>query len=77
MKKYWQKTNINVFYTVLYAVRDKYRQLFVKIDIEEAKERGFSFVRNVWGDEINILDCRSIWQDSKNRTWCVNQLGQF
>jgi len=75
MQKYWQKKNNNALYTLLYAVRDKYRQLFVKIDIEEAKERGFSFVGNVWGDEINRLDCRSIWRDSKNRAWRVNQLG--
>ena len=71
MHKYWQKKNSNS----LYAVRDKYRQLFIKIDIEEAKERGFSFVRNVWGDEINYLNCRSIWVDKNNRAWRVNKLG--
>ena len=75
MQKYWQKKNSNALYTLLYAVLDKYRQLFVKTDIEEAKERGFSFVGNVWGDEINRLDCRSIWRDGKNRAWRVNQLG--
>jgi hypothetical protein len=48
---------------LLSIIRDKYRQLFVKIDIKEAKERGFSFVGNVWGDEINKLNCRSIWRD--------------
>ena len=74
MAKYWQKMESNAFYTLLYAVRDKYRQLFVSIDIEEAKERGFKFVGNVYGDEINHLNCRSIWVDKKNRAWCVEQL---
>ena len=74
MAKYWQKMEGNAFYTLLYALRDKYRQLFVSIDIEEAKGRGFKFVRNVYGDEINYLDCRSIWVDKKNRAWCVDQL---
>ncbi|MGK0446560.1 MAG: hypothetical protein ACJA2M_000329 [Polaribacter sp.] len=75
MAEYWQKTKSNAFYTLLYSVRDKYRQLFISIDIEEARERGFSFIGNVWGDEINTLNCRSIWRDSKNRSWRVNQLG--
>lgn len=75
MQKYCQKKNSNALYKLLYAVIDKYGQLFVKIDIEEAKERGFSFVGNVWGDGINKLNCRSIWRDSKNRLWRVKQLG--
>jgi hypothetical protein len=74
MTKYWQKMEGNAFYILLYAVRDKYRQLFVSIDIEEAKERGFKFARNVYGDEINKLDCRSIWVEKKNRAWRVEQL---
>lgn len=76
MDKYWKKKNINVFYTMMYVLRDKYRQLFVKIDIEEARERCFSFFVNVWGDEINKFDCRSIWRDSKNRLWRVKQLNK-
>ena len=64
----------NVFYTLLFAVRDKYRQLFVRIDIEEAKERGFEFCRNIFGDEINHINCRSIWVDHKARAWRVEQL---
>ena len=62
------------FYTLLFAVRDKYRQLFVIIDIEEAKERGFEFYRNVFGDEINHINCRSLWVDHKARAWRVEQL---
>lgn len=60
--------------TLLYAVLDKYRQMFVVINIKEAKEKNLNFVRNVYGDEINKLNCRSIWS-SKNRSWRVEQLG--
>ena len=64
----------NVFYTLLFAVRDKYRQLFISIDIEEARKRGFKFYRNIYGDEINHINCRSLWVDQKTRTWRVEQL---
>ena len=64
----------NVFYMLLFAVRDKYRQLFVSIDIEEAKKRGFTFARNIYGDEINHINCRSIWVDQKALAWRVEQL---
>lgn len=32
------------------------------------------FVRNVYGDEINYLNCRSIWKDSKGRTYRAESL---
>lgn len=60
---------------LLYAVLNWFRRTFVKIDITEAKERGFSFVGNVHGDEINQLNCRSIWRDKKGKAWRVKQLG--
>ncbi|QQO97085.1 hypothetical protein Nekkels1_8 [Cellulophaga phage Nekkels_1] len=64
----------NFFYTLLFAVFDKYRQLFISIEMEEAKKRGFKFYRNVYGDEINYINCRSLWVDQKSRTWRVEQL---
>jgi len=64
----------NFFYTLLFEVRDKYRQLFISIDAEEAQKRGFRFVTNIYGDRINQLNCRSLWIDHKNRTWRVEQL---
>ena len=64
----------NTIYKILHAMHDKYRQLFVNIDIEEAQSQGFRFHRNIYGDEINQINCRSIWIDEKNRYWCVNQL---
>jgi hypothetical protein len=64
----------NFFYTLLFAVSDKYRQLFITIDIEEAQKRGFEFARNIYGDEINHINCRSIWVDKKARAWRIEQL---
>jgi hypothetical protein len=48
---------------------------FKVISKEDAKKRGLSFVGNVYGDEINQLNCRSIWRDSKIRTYRVSELG--
>ena len=73
MQKYWQKKN-NILQMLLYYMINKYRQLFVVIDITEAKERGFKFIENVWGDKIIKLNCRSIWKDKKNRNWRVKEL---
>ena len=66
---------IHLIDIVLYKIRSTYRRLFIVIDIKEAKERNLSFVGNVWGDEINKLNCRSIWYDDKKRRWRVKQLG--
>ena len=53
---------------------NKLRQLFIIIDINEAKKRKFTFVENIYGDQINRLNCRSIWIDKKGRSWRVEQL---
>jgi hypothetical protein len=53
---------------------NKLRQLFIIIDINEAKKRKFTFVENIYGDQINRLNCRSIWIDKKGRSWRVKQL---
>jgi len=60
---------------LLYAVLTWYRRKFKVIDIAEAQERGLSFVGNVHGDEINYLNCRSIWRDRYGKGWRVKQLG--
>ena len=57
-------------------VYNKYRQLFISINIKEAKKRNFIFYRNVYGDEINHINCRSLWLDQKNRLWRVEQLNK-
>ena len=49
---------------------------FKVISKKDAEKRGLSFVGNVYGDEINRLNCRSIWRDSKMRRYRVDELGQ-
>lgn len=52
-----------------------YIRTFCVIDTDQAKEKELTFVRNIYGDEINHLNCRSIWKDSKGRTYRVSELG--
>lgn len=44
------------------------------ITVTQAKSMGLEFVRNVSGDEINQLGCRSLWKDSSGNTYKVNNL---
>lgn len=48
--------------------------LFEVITNEQAKEWNLTHVRNVHGDEINHLNCRSIWKDKRNRHYRVRNL---
>ena len=40
----------------------------------QALELGLDFRYNISGDLINRLNCRSIWVDSKGRTYRVREL---
>ena len=40
----------------------------------QALEIGLDFRYNISGDLINCLNCRSIWADSKGRTYRVREL---
>jgi hypothetical protein len=40
----------------------------------QALELGLEFICNVYGDAINHCNCRSIWVDSKGRTYRVCEL---
>lgn len=51
-----------------------YISLFKVISIEQALEYNLTFVRNVYGDEINHINCRSIWADKNSRTYRVKSL---
>lgn len=68
---------MNIIKLFLFKIKNKYRQIFVCIGIKEARHRGFTFVRNVFGDEINHIECRSIWQDKKLRIWRVKELNTY
>ncbi len=37
-------------------------------------EMKLTFVRNVFGDEINALDCRSLWKDKHGYIYRCTQL---
>lgn len=51
-----------------------YLRWFCIIDKSKAKQLGLDFYRNIYGDEINYLNCRSLWKDSKGRLYKVAQL---
>jgi hypothetical protein len=52
-----------------------YLRTFCVITIEKAKSLNLRHVRNVHGDEINMINCRSVWEDDKGRTYRVQLLG--
>jgi hypothetical protein len=47
---------------------------FSVITIKQANEWGLIHIRNIYGDSINSLNCRSIWKDSKGRKYRVREL---
>jgi len=47
---------------------------FKVISNQKAKELGLRHWCNVYGDEINHLNCRSIWLDDKSRKYRVSHL---
>ncbi len=51
-----------------------YARWFKVITNEQAKELGLVHVRNIYGDEINKINCRSIWEDAKGRKYRVELL---
>ena len=42
--------------------------------IEDPENRGFKFMRNIYGDEINHLNCRSLWIDKYNIVYRCSKL---
>jgi hypothetical protein len=51
-----------------------YLRVFRVITQNRAKELDLEFVRDVYGDETNRLNCRSIWKDNKGRLYRVRYL---
>ena len=47
---------------------------FKVITIKEAESLGLSWNRNIYGDEINHLECRSLWVDSNDKVYRVDEL---
>ncbi len=44
------------------------------ITLEKAKELELEFVTNIYGDRINVLNCRSLWVDQYNNPYRCNEL---
>lgn len=51
-----------------------YIRLFKVISLEQAVKYNLNFYRNVYGDEINHINCRSIWIDKNYRPYRVKSL---
>ena len=51
-----------------------YTRTFKIISQRQAEILGLTHARNIYGDEINYLNCRSIWKDSKGKEWRVKEL---
>lgn len=51
-----------------------YIRTFKVISNQRAKELGLKWYRNVFGDEINHINCRSIWTDKQGRIYRVSHL---
>ena len=52
-------------------------RIFKVISNERAKELGLKHWRNVYGDEINRINCRSIWFDYKGKAYRVKYLEDY
>jgi hypothetical protein len=44
------------------------------ISLDDAKEMNLEFVTNIYGDRINVLNCRSIWVDNKQNPYRCGEL---
>ncbi|MBA3985003.1 MAG: hypothetical protein H0X63_00115 [Flavobacteriales bacterium] len=51
-----------------------YARNFQVINIELTKEWNLKWYRNVFGDEINQINCRSLWSDKNGRKYRVELL---
>lgn len=47
---------------------------FKVISSQRANELGLKWYRNVYGDEINHINCRSLWIDKKGRSYRISDL---
>ncbi len=60
--------------SIIVSIRKWWLRTFKVITTKQAKELGLKFYHNVYGDQINHLNCRSIWVDKKHRDYRVSEL---
>jgi hypothetical protein len=56
------------------SIKKWYARNFQVISLDKAVAWKLTHVRNINGDEVNVLDCRSIWKDNKGRLYRVKVL---
>ncbi len=56
------------------SIKMWYARNFQVINIELTKEWNLKWYRNVFGDEINQINCRSLWSDKNGRKYRVELL---
>lgn len=49
-------------------------QFSIVISEKEARELNLKFDCNVYGDQINYWNCRSLWRDSKRNIYRIREL---
>jgi len=54
----------------------KYFEHWFVITNERARELNLQFIRNIYGDLINHLNCRSIWKDDGGKQYRVKYLNK-
>lgn len=58
-------------------MREWYIRKFKVISVKEAEDRELIFRGNVYGDDINILNCRSIWVNKRGQAYRVSELSDY
>lgn len=51
-----------------------YKKEFGILSIEECQKFGLEFCHNIYGDNINHLNCRSIWRDKTGKSYRCESL---
>jgi len=63
-------------HSIRYVLMIIYYRFIITETCEEAVKKGYSFYRNVFGDEINHKNCRSFWTDEYGFLHRVAELKQ-
>ena len=58
-------------------LREWDKRMFQVISRYEAESKGLTHIRDIHGDEINYLNCRSLWKDSRGRIYRVKHLKNY
>lgn len=51
-----------------------YRKEFGVLTLDECRDLGLEFSYNVYGDNINQMNCRSVWRNAKGKSYKCHSL---